>query len=164
MSREQAKPIGMPSASWSKAKRELAEVEARQREADRRAASAPRPTTAPPVSTAPSVAQEEASIRQTLANYERALEAEDIALFRRVKPNLTADEESRLKESFDTVDSHAVELSIENMSIESNSAAVTVTRRDIIVIDGRSQNGNERRQVFKLSKSGGGWVIDDIGS
>ena len=39
-----------------------------------------------------------------------------------------------------------------------------VTRRDIIVIGGRSQNGNERRQVFKLSKSGGGWVIDDIGS
>ncbi len=145
------------------AKRELAEVEARQREADRRAAAAPRPTTAPPASTAPSVAQEEAAIRQTLANYERALESEDIALFRRVKPNLTADDESRLKESFKNVDSHEVELAIENVSIESNSAVVTVTRRDIIVIGGRSQNGNERRQVFKLSKSGGGWVIDDIG-
>ena len=45
-----------------------------------------------------------ASIRQVLATYERAIEGENIDLFRQVKPNLSADEAKRLQTSFDTMD------------------------------------------------------------
>jgi serine/threonine protein kinase/tetratricopeptide (TPR) repeat protein len=146
------------------AQRELAEAQSRQREAEqRRAEATPSPTTAPPTSSAPSVAQEEAAIRQTIANYERAIESKDLTLFRRVKPNLTADEEKRLQASFEAVDSNNVDIAIESVNIESDSAVVTVTRRDRIVIGGRAQNDHTRQQVFTLSKSTGNWVIENIG-
>lgn len=150
------------------ARRELADAElrrAREAEASRRteAAPPPPPTSAPVTTSAPSKAQEEAAIRQVLANYVSALESKNVALFRQVKPNLTRDEEKRLAESFEQVDSQNVEMNVESIAIEGDRATVTVTRRDIIVIRGRSQNGHSRQQQFFLSKAAGNWVIDQIG-
>jgi hypothetical protein len=150
------------------ARRELADAEARRtREEETRRAAATAPTTAattaPPTTAAPTRAQEEAAIRQVLAEYERAIETKNIALFREVKPNLSASEEKRLTDGFRATDSQQVELAVNAVVIEGDSATVSATRQDIITIRGRAQNGNSRPQSFVLSKAGGRWVIVQIG-
>lgn len=124
--------------------------------------SAPVTSSTPATSSAPSRAQLEEAIRQTLATYERAIESKDIDLFRRAKPNLTSDEAQRLTDSFEAVDSHNVEIGVQTVTIEGNTATAVVTRRDTIVIRGRTQNGNSRQQTFVLQNSGGSWVITEI--
>jgi serine/threonine protein kinase len=149
-----------------RARRELADAEARRARDDetrRAAAATTAATTAPPTTSAPTPAQEEEAIRRVLASYERSLETKDVALFRRVKPNLTAEDEKRLTESFQMMDSQQVEMTIESIAINGDSATVTVTRRDVIVVGGRPQNGRSRQQQFVLSKSSGNWVIVQIG-
>ena len=41
-------------------------------------------------------------MRRLLASYERAIETKDLPLFRSVKPNLSAEEEKRLRKAFDS--------------------------------------------------------------
>jgi hypothetical protein len=98
-----------------------------------------------------------------LASYERSLETKEIALFRQVKPNLSAAEERRLLDAFKTTDSQQVEITIGSIAIEGDSATVNVTRRDVLVVRGRSQDGRSHPQAFVPSKSGGNWVIVQIG-
>jgi hypothetical protein len=148
-----------------RARRELLDAQARrareEEEATRRVGAAA--TTAPPTTSAPTRAQEEAAIRQVLADYERAIETKNIALFREVKPNLSASEEKRLTDAFRNTDSQDVELTVNSIALEGDTATVGVTRRDIIVARGRSQDGNSRPQSFVLSRTGGKWVIVQIG-
>ncbi len=151
-----------------RARRELADAQARRardEEEARRAAAAPptAATTAPPTTSAPTRVSEEAAIRLVLADYERAIETKNLALFREVKPNLSSTEEKRLTDAFRTTDSQQVELTVNSIAIESDSATVNATRRDVITVRGRSQNGNSRPQSFVLSKAGGKWVIVQIG-
>jgi tetratricopeptide (TPR) repeat protein len=150
-----------------RARREFSDAQARrarEEEEARRVAAAPTTAavTAPPTTSAPSRAQEEAAIRQVLADYERALETKNLALFREVKPNLSADEEKRLTDAFRNTDSQQVELSVNSIAIEADSATANVTRRDIITVRGRSQDGNSRPQSFVLSRAGSKWVILQI--
>ena len=146
-----------------RARRELGEAEARRaREEETRRVGAAA-TTAPPTTSAPTRAQEEAAIRQVLVDYERAIETKNIALFREIKPNLSAAEEKRLTDAFRNTDSQDVEITVNTIVIEGDSATVAVTRRDIIVVRGRSQNGNTRPQSFVLARAGGKWVIVQIG-
>jgi serine/threonine protein kinase len=150
-----------------RARRENAESAARRdrEEAARRAEATPPPppTTVPATTSAPSRAQDEAAIRQVLASYERSLETKDIALFRQVKPSLSGAEEKRLLDAFKGTDSQQVEIVIGGIAIEGDSATVNVTRRDVIIVRGRPQDGRSHPQVFMLSKSGGSWVIVQIG-
>jgi serine/threonine protein kinase/tetratricopeptide (TPR) repeat protein len=150
-----------------RARRELAEAQARRREDEeaRRvaAASTSVAATAPLTTSAPTRAQEEAAIRQALADYERALETKNLALFREIKPNLSASEEKRLTDAFRATDSHQVELTVNSIVIEGDSATVSTTRQDIIVVRGRTQDGTSRPQSFVLSRAGGKWVIVQIG-
>ena len=153
---------------FDRARRELSDAQARRaREAEetRRVAAAPTTaaTTTPPTTSAPTRAQEEAAIRQVLAEYERALETKNIALFREVKPNLSPNEEKRLTDAFRTTDSQDVQITVNSIAIEGDNATVGVSRHDIITIKGRSQDGNTRPQSFVLSRAGGKWVIVQIG-
>jgi len=152
-----------------RARRELTDAQARrareEEEARRVAVATPTTaaTTAPPTTSAPTRAQEEAAIRQVLADYERALETKNIALFREVKPNLSPNEEKRLTDAFRTTDSQDVQITVNSIAIEGDNATVGVSRHDIITIKGRSQDGNTRPQSFVLSRAGGKWVIVQIG-
>ncbi|GMR23989.1 MAG: hypothetical protein BMS9Abin37_2473 [Acidobacteriota bacterium] len=147
------------------ARRDYAEAQSR------RAAAAPLPaptrvptttSSTPVASSAPTLAQEETAVRQTLATYERAIESKDLGLFRQAKPNLTRDEANRLASSFESVDSHDVEIAIQTVTIDGDTASVAVTRKDVIVVRGRSRNGKSRQQTFVLEKAGGSWVITRI--
>lgn len=154
------------SSYLESARREMSDAEARRtQEESRRAAAVPTTaaTTAPPTTSAPTRVQDEAAIRQVLADYERALETKNLALFREVKPNLSAGEEKSLTDAFRTTDSQQVEMTVNSIAIDGDSATVNVARHDIIVIRGRSQDGRSRPQSFVMSKAGGKWVIVQIG-
>ena len=99
-------------------------------------------------------------IRSVIADYERAIETQDLGLFRRVKPNLSDDEESVLRRSFQagraTIDIEILALSV---SDDKKMAQVRLVRRDSI-------NGDflpPFEQLLSLRKGPGGWGVETIG-
>ena len=101
---------------------------------------------------------DEELIRQVLAQYERAIETEDISLYRSAKPNVTGEEQSRLEASFAAMDSHAVELNVQTLRVEGDSATAEIARQDVIDAGGQ-QRTNSSQQTFTFSKQNGRWVI-----
>jgi len=125
--------------------------------ANQPAATVPAPTL--PAAPTPVAAGPEPAIRKVIADYGRAIEGKDIALFKAVKPNLTPDEEKRLQESFKAIKSQQVGITIEAVQVDGAQATVKVSRQDVI-------NGNKVKavqQVFRLAQSGGAWSIQAIG-
>ena len=105
---------------------------------------------------------EDAAIRRVTATYARAIENKDIALFRSVKPNLTGEEERRLREGFRAVTSQEVAITIESIDRKGNRATVRLRRRDTIHASGRDYT-TEGQQTVTLARGGDGtWVITDI--
>jgi hypothetical protein len=101
----------------------------------------------------------EDAIRRLVDAYEHAIESKDLELFRSVKPNLSPDEEKRLRKAFEGTVSQAVEIRIESIQIDGAAAVARLARRDTL-------NGSivsSFQQTLKLSRSGTGWVIDEIG-
>jgi len=156
------------TAYLESAQKEFADAQSRQsqqsQQAQQRADATPPPPppTAPTTTSASTAEQNDAAVRAAVANYERAIETEDLSLYRQVKPNLTSDEAKRLQNSFDNVDAHDVELVIQSVIIDEDVATVTTVRSDTITVRGRSQNGNTRPATFSLQKRGNGWVITKI--
>jgi hypothetical protein len=123
----------------------------------------PRPAPAsPPRETEADVrAADERAIRQLLSTYERAIEQRDIDLFRSVKPNLSATEELRLRDSFRAVRSQQVDIRILSIDLRNTGATVRLARRDTIAAD--REHTVESQQTITLSKADGRWVIATIG-
>jgi hypothetical protein len=96
-----------------------------------------------------------------IANYARAIESKDLALFRTIKPNLSAQEERRLREGFRDVTSQRVALTVLSIARHGDEATVTVRRRDTIQAGGRQQTV-ESHQTLRVARSNGAWVITDI--
>jgi hypothetical protein len=96
-----------------------------------------------------------------IQTYGRAIEGKDIALFRAIKPNLTAQEERRLQEGFRAVSAQRVSLSVISIDRKGDVATATVRRRDDIEAGARKQT-TDTRQVLVLSRSPRGWVITEI--
>jgi hypothetical protein len=121
-------------------------------------AAAPPPAVAadPP---AAQVESPEAEVRRVIAEYGRAIGNRDLALFRSVKPNLTADEERRLREAFKAVKSQVVGIRVESIQIDGDRALVKVARQD--TIDGKPMK--PMAQVFQMARSGSTWAIQSIG-
>ena len=125
------------------------------------AAAAPRTAPAPhPETPAPTAAAEsdDAAIRRTIATYAAAVEKKDVALFRSVRPGLSAAEEARLRDSFKQIESQQVTLDIEDIKVDGRAATVRIARTDNLVVGGRKQT-QSRQQVVRLEKTGAGWVI-----
>ena len=53
-----------------------------------------------------------------LADYARAIEGKDLALFKSVKPNLSGEEEKRLGDAFKAVKSQKVGITIDSIQVE----------------------------------------------
>jgi serine/threonine protein kinase len=101
----------------------------------------------------------EAAVRRTLADYARALEKQDLTLFRSVMPGLTADQEKSLRDSFKAVKSHEVSLAVESIQLAEGKATVRLSRQD--TVNGQSQK--PRQQTFRLAQRGSAWAIESIG-
>jgi len=104
---------------------------------------------------------DDAAIRRVIVTYGRAIETKDIALFKSIKPNLSADEERRLQQGFRAVNSQRVTLTIASLARQGDSAAVVVQRRDVLDVGGRRQTV-EARQTLTLARAGGGGIITEI--
>jgi hypothetical protein len=91
-------------------------------------ASPARPVPAAPIGGA----AEDAAVRKTVEDYARAIQARDIELFRLVKPNLSADEEKRLRAIFKQYKSYKVSIAVSSIRIEGSEAKVRVSRQDTI--------------------------------
>ena len=109
----------------------------------------------------PAGAGDEAAIRGVVAAYARAIENKDLSSFRTLKPNLSREEERRLRDGFRAVSSQRVHLTVVSLDLRGDRASVTVRRRDTIDAGGREQT-SERGQTLTLSKAGTSWVIVDI--
>jgi tetratricopeptide (TPR) repeat protein len=124
----------------------------------------PPPGTVPPaVIEAPPAATgapgDDAGIRKVIADYARAIEGKDLALFRAVKPNLSGEEAKRLQDSFKAIKSQKVGITIDSIQVDGAQATVRVSRQDTI-------NGQAMRavsQTFRLAQGGPGWTIQTIG-
>jgi tetratricopeptide (TPR) repeat protein len=131
---------------------------------------APPPITLPPVSapaatlpapTLPAAAApaRDPGITKVIADYGRAIESKDIALFKAIKPNLTGDEAKRIQDSFKAIKSQKVTITIDAVQVDGDKATVRVTRQDTI----NGQALKPIQQVFRLAQAGGGWTIQTIG-
>jgi hypothetical protein len=122
-------------------------------------AAAPVPSPSASVAAPARADPAEAAVRQVIAEYGRAIETQDLALFRALKPDLTADEQKRLSEAFKAIKSQAVGIAVESVQVEGDRATVRVTRQD--VVNGRPMK--PAAQTFRLARSGGRWLIQSIG-
>jgi hypothetical protein len=115
-----------------------------------------------PTVAAPAAEDDDALIRRVVATYERAIETKDLALFRSVKPNMSADEQRRIEDGFRAVTSQRVEITIQAIEHRGQDASVRLRRRDVIEASGRRQTADSQ-QTMTLMKTGAGWVIREIG-
>ncbi len=121
------------------------------------AASAPAPPPAARPAPPPGPSDDEL-IRTLVGDYGRAIETKDLGLFRRVKPNLSGDEEQRLQQAFEA-GQQDVNIEILDLSVSGNTARVRLVRRD--TIDGNALKPFE--QVLSLRRSPKGWAVESIG-
>jgi hypothetical protein len=120
------------------------------------AAPSPAPTT---TVAAPRADATDAAVRHVISEYGRALESQDIGLYRSLKPDLSADDEKKLREAFKPIKSWVVGIRVESIQVEGDRATVKVTRQD--VLNGRPMK--PAPQTFRLGRSGSGWYIQSIG-
>ena len=122
------------------------------------AASSPIPHPVPPLPAATPPA--EVAVRQVVADYGRAIETQDLALYRSVRLSLTADEEKRLRQAFASVRSQEVLITIEAVEVIGDRAVARGTRLD--TVDGRTLS--PRPASFQLVRDASGtWRIEAIG-
>jgi serine/threonine protein kinase len=107
---------------------------------------------------AASVETDEAAIRRVIRTFEQAIEAEDIALYRSVRPGLTPAAEAVVRNSFRQVDSQEIDIRIESIRIDGRTATARLARRDTLVTAGRRQVQNSA-QTMRFQKTDGGWII-----
>jgi serine/threonine-protein kinase len=122
------------------------------------------PVTQPPVTVPVTVppatlpVSEEPAVRRVIAEYGRALQNKDLALFRSVKPNLSGSEEDKLRASFANIKDWRVNISISSVVIDGSQATVHASRND--TVNGKPVSLHQR---FTLTKGAGGWTIREIG-
>jgi len=124
-------------------------------------APAPLPVTPPPapVRTAPTPGQD-ALVRRVIADYGRAIETRDLDLYKSVKPNLSSEEEKRLRESFRAIRSQQVAITVQG--VEGDASAATARVMLQYTVDGRTMK--PIAQTFYLARGpGGAWTIQSIG-
>jgi hypothetical protein len=101
--------------------------------------------------------QAAAAIRKLVADYARAIEGRDLARIKTLMPNLTRDEERRLRDAFKDRRTHTVRIAITTMEVAGTQATVHLSRMD--TIEGQPEPS---QMTFQLSKGPGGWTIRSI--
>jgi hypothetical protein len=125
------------------------------------ATSAPVPTLAasPLSQSLPAPPNHAPAVLRVITDYGRALETRDVTLFKTLKPDLSGDEEKRLREAFKAIQSQRVSITIESVQIEGSRATVRVSRQD--TLNGKSMR--PLQQTFRLVEKDGTWTIQSIG-
>jgi ketosteroid isomerase-like protein len=93
-----------------------------------------------------------------VGDYGRAIATKDLVLFRRVKPNLSGDEEQRLRQAFEVGDQE-VAIEITAVEVTGDTAHVRLVRSD--TIGGKAIK--PFAQVLALRRGPQGWRVESIG-
>jgi hypothetical protein len=126
------------------------------------AVPAPAASTGPVApSAAPSApaADERSAVLRVIADYERAIEDKDLALYRRLWPTLSGAQEKNLKNAFEATQHQDVRITLGPVEVKGTAATVRLTRNDLI-------NGKavaSIKQTVSLVKQGDVWTIRSIG-
>jgi hypothetical protein len=115
-----------------------------------------RPTAA--LETQAAGSREETEIRRLIDDYARAIEARDIAHFKKVKPNMGKEEEARLRRAFESIQSQVVKVTVLSLEVQGTQATARLSRRDTI-------NGSivsSFPQTLTLARGQEGWTIEQI--
>jgi serine/threonine protein kinase len=111
------------------------------------------------VPAAPVRESQDAAVRRAIADYGRALETQDLDLFRTVKPDLSADQEKQLRESFKSVRYDRVGFEFDSVEVKGSEAVVKVTSQ--YTLNGREQK--PQKLQIHLTRSGSSWKIVSMG-
>jgi hypothetical protein len=103
-------------------------------------------------------ADDEAAIQRVIRTYERAIETKDLALYRSIRPSLTAAEEAQLRNSFRQVDVQEITIRVDGLTIDGQKATARISRQDTLVTGGRRQTQNSV-QTLRFEKGPAGWVV-----
>jgi hypothetical protein len=114
---------------------------------------------APLTAAADATKTQEDAVKRMLATYGHAIESKDLSLFRSVKPNLTMEEEKRLRKAFESTKTHAVRITVESLDCHEKSCVVHLSRRDTL----DATIVSSFPQTLRLTQSNEGFVIDEIG-
>jgi predicted Ser/Thr protein kinase len=109
----------------------------------------------PPGAPAAVARSAEADVRRVVAEYARAMETRDLALYRTLKPDLSAEDERRLRQAFKETKTWRVGITVDSVQVDGDRATVRATRQD--VIDGRPTKAVP--QTFQLVRTGAAWHI-----
>ena len=101
----------------------------------------------------------EDGVRAVIVAYERAIEAKDLDLFRSVKPNLSPEEEKRLRAAFASTGRHEVEIAVVSIHVDGKTAVAHLSRRDTL----EGSIVSSFPQTLKMAQGPGGWIIEEIG-
>ena len=82
-----------------------------------------------------------------------------MALYRRVKPDLTPEEEKKLREAFKSLHTSRVSVEVDSLEVDGERATARVTRRD--TLDGATMKPLQR--TIRLVRRDGVWTISSIG-
>jgi serine/threonine protein kinase len=122
----------------------------------------PTPVPSVPIPLRPSpttgTADDAVLVKKVVDDYAKAIQAKDIAMFRAVKPNLSADEEKRWRAIFKLYKTYKVNVTISSIQVAGAEAKVRVSRQD--TIDG---NPFVFQQLLTMAKGPEGWTIREIG-
>ena len=95
-----------------------------------------------------------------IRTYEQAIETKDIALYRSVRPRLSAAAEAVVRNSFRQSGSQEVDIRVDSLRIEGRTATARIARTDTLVTSGRRQTNNTA-QVLRFEKTDAGWIITE---
>ena len=107
-------------------------------------------------------ADTEAAIREVLRSYARAFETKDLGLLQGIRPGIRPDDLSRHRDVFDHTRSYRLNLKIDRISVNGDTAEARGRREDIVV----SRNGETFQTAgpfaFRLKRIDTRWTIDAV--
>ncbi len=117
---------------------------------------------APRVLSVPKVGDPQFEIHALLDTYRRALENLDPGLYRAVRPDVSEPEFRKLKDSFEHTRSHALDLTVDSISMSADEAEVKGRQKGVYISKDGQRNPYEKGVTFKLKRAPKGWVIVSI--
>jgi hypothetical protein len=121
-------------------------------EPTRAAPAAPEPTARP-------AASDSDLIRETLRDYERALNTMDLDLYVRIFPSFAGERRRQLEAAWKDLKSQHVEIEIHQIEPTGTHARVRARHRLVAAPLIGNEQRDVREVVFSLEKRGGSWVI-----
>lgn len=95
--------------------------------------------------------------------FKTAIETKNVGLYRSVRPGLTGAEETRLRDSFRSVESQQITITFDEIRTDGRTATVRLSRQDVAILNGGRRQTQNLRQTLRLEKSATGWIITAIG-